>query len=277
MSLSINIKDTILKLEPALVMGILNITKDSFYDGGRYNQVDAAIERAMQMVDEGAGIIDVGGYSSRPGADEMSISEEIDRVVPVIEALVKELRVPLSIDTFRASVAKAAIAAGAHIVNDISAGEDDMDMLATVASLQVPYIAMHKQGTPKTMQLNPVYEDVVTEVYEYFLNRIRTYNAAGVKQVILDPGFGFGKTVAHNYELLNNLQLFKNFNLPILAGISRKSMINKVLGVKAKDALNGTTFLHAFCLQKGAHILRVHDVKEAVQAIQLYQELQKHP
>lgn len=277
MSLSINIKDTILKLEPALVMGILNITKDSFYDGGRYNQVDAAIERAMQMVDEGAGIIDVGGYSSRPGADEMSISEEIDRVVPVIEALVKELRVPLSIDTFRASVAKAAIAAGAHVVNDISAGEDDMDMLATVASLQVPYIAMHKQGTPKTMQLNPVYEDVVTEVYEYFLNRIRTYNAAGVKQVILDPGFGFGKTVAHNYELLNNLQLFKNFNLPILAGISRKSMINKVLGVKAKDALNGTTFLHAFCLQKGAHILRVHDVKEAVQAIQLYQELQKHP
>lgn len=258
-------------------MGILNVTSDSFYDGGKYVSVDKAVERALQMVKEGAGIIDLGGYSSRPGADEVSVEDEINRVVPVIEALVQRSDVPISIDTFRSEVAQKAVEAGAQIVNDISAGEDDENMLATVAALGVPYIAMHKQGKPKTMQLNPEYEDVVTEVYEYFLNRIRKFHDAGIEQLIIDPGFGFGKTVEHNYELLNNLKLFTNFGLPVLAGISRKSMINKVLDIKAADALNGTTFLHAFCLQKGAHILRVHDVKEAVQAVELFSALQNNP
>lgn len=259
-------------------MGILNVTSDSFFDGGKYNEAQAAVDRCGEMLEEGAAIIDVGGYSSRPGADDVSVFEEIDRVVPIIEALIKHYKdVVVSIDTFRAEVAEKAVKSGASIVNDISAGEDDTEMLDTVARLSVPYIAMHKQGKPQTMQLDPQYSDVVTEVYEYFLNRNRLFEEKGIQSLILDPGFGFGKTVAHNYELLNNLQLFKNFNVPILAGISRKSMINKVLGVKAKDALNGTTFLHAFCLQKGADILRVHDVKEAVQAIRLYQELQKNP
>ena len=277
MSLSINIKGTILDFSIPRVMGILNVTTDSFYDGGKYIDIDSACAKAEIMVKQGASIIDIGGYSSRPGALDISVQEELDRVIPVIERLSKSVDAYFSVDTFRSDVAKQAVDAGAHIVNDISSGDDDEAMLSYIAQHDIPYIAMHKQGRPQNMQDNPEYRDVSTEVYEYLLSKITRLRQLGAKNLIIDPGFGFGKTLAHNYELLNNLQLLQELNCPILCGVSRKSMINKVLKIKAAEALNGTSFLHAFCLQGGASILRVHDVKEAVECIKLWQAVQDNP
>lgn len=272
---NINIKNTLLDLRTPVVMGILNVTPDSFLDGGKYTDLDQAVLQAEKMVAEGAAILDVGGYSSRPGAAEVSIQEELDRVVPVIEKLKTLTDKCLSIDTFRSRVAAEAVQAGANMVNDISAGEDDDAMLATVATLGVPYIAMHKQGKPKTMQTNPQYTDVVGEVFEYLQKKITQCKTAGIQEVIIDPGFGFGKTTSHNYALLKNLAELTRLNVPILAGISRKSMLCKVLGNSPAEALNGTTFLHAYALQAGATILRVHDVKEAMECVQLYNRINK--
>lgn len=272
---NINIKNTLLDLRTPVVMGILNVTPDSFLDGGKYTDLDQAVLQAEKMVAEGAAILDVGGYSSRPGAAEVSIQEELDRVVPVIEKLKTLTDKCLSIDTFRSRVAAEAVQAGANMVNDISAGEDDDAMLSTVATLGVPYIAMHKQGKPKTMQTNPQYTDVVGEVFEYLQKKITQCKTAGIQEVIIDPGFGFGKTTSHNYALLKNLAELTRLNVPILAGISRKSMLCKVLGNSPAEALNGTTFLHAYALQAGATILRVHDVKEAMECVQLYNRINK--
>lgn len=273
MKQNINIKNTLLDLRTPLVMGILNVTPDSFADGGKYTDLDQAVQHAEKMVAEGAAIIDIGGYSSRPGAAEVSIQEELDRVIPVLEKLKGFTDVFLSIDTFRSKVAAEAVPAGANMVNDISAGEDDDAMLEKVARLGVPYIAMHKQGKPKTMQINPQYTDVVGEVFEYLQKKITQCKAAGIAEVIIDPGFGFGKTMQHNYALLKNLDELTRLNVPILSGISRKSMLYKVLGNSPEEALNGTTFLHAFALQGGASILRVHDVKEAKECVKLFEML----
>ncbi|HAY88044.1 MAG TPA: dihydropteroate synthase, partial [Bacteroidetes bacterium] len=241
MKQSIHIKGTVFSLETPRVMGILNVTPDSFSDGGKYRSVDAALLQAKKMIAEGVDIIDVGGYSSRPGAAEVSIHEELDRVIPVLERLSIELDVVLSIDTFRAVVAKQAIEAGAHIVNDISAGDDDVTMIPTVAELGVPYIAMHKKGLPQSMQDNPQYGDVVAEVYDYLKQKKKQCVDAGIHDVILDLGYGFGKTLEHNYELLRRLTEFQEIGAPILTGVSRKSMVFRALGINASEALNGTT------------------------------------
>lgn len=270
---SFNIKGSLLHFDEPKVMGIINVTPDSFYDGGQYNSVDDAQAQAEKHLKEGAAFLDIGGYSSRPGAAEVSVDEELERVIAPIKAIKKAFpNCIISIDTFRAKVAEQAVNAGADIINDISAGEDDDAMFDTVAKLQVPYIMMHKQGKPKTMQENPQYDNVVLEIAKYLSERLAKLTALGVNDVWIDPGFGFGKTVQHNYQLLAHLDHFHIMDAPILVGLSRKSMINKVIGTKAKDALNGTTALHMLALQKGAHILRVHDVKEARQCIQLWQE-----
>lgn len=259
-------------LDTPKVMGILNTTPDSFFDGGKHNTVDNALLQAEKMLNNGADILDVGGYSSRPGAKDVSVDEELNRTTPIIEALHKEFpHTIISIDTFRAKVAKENIDTGAAIVNDISAGDDDPEMLAYISSASVPYILMHKQGVPKTMQQNPNYENVVNAVFNYLKNKVLHLKREGVKDIVIDPGFGFGKTVEHNYSLLKHLETFTILDVPILAGLSRKSMINKVLNIKAAEALNGTTVLNLLAIQNGANILRVHDVKEAKEAITLYQ------
>lgn len=274
---TINIRGTLLDLSSPKVMGILNITTDSFYDGGAYTDLGHAEKQVTKMLQDGADIIDVGGASSRPGAESVDGHMERDRVLPVIEMICQKFPdTVISIDTNNAQTAHAAVKQGAHIVNDISAGDDDADMLATVGALKVPYIAMHKQGSPKTMQVNPKYKDVVTEVVDYFLAKIKACKQHGIVDLILDPGFGFGKTVDHNYALLKHLNSIKELtHQPILVGVSRKSMINKVLGIKPDDALNGSTVLHAWALQNGANILRVHDVLEAKQAVTLFQTYQR--
>lgn len=272
----LNCKGRLLDLAQPLVMGILNLTPDSFFDGGRYQDQTAILRQAEKMLMEGAAILDIGGASSRPGAATVEESEERNRVLPVVELLQKNFpSAILSIDTWRASVAQAAVEAGAHMVNDISAGNLDTPMLETVSKLQVPYILMHMQGNPDTMQKHPSYDDVVTEVLDFFIEKIGVLRNLGVKDIVLDPGFGFGKTLEHNFELLKSLHVFQAVTgLPVLAGISRKSMICKALGVPAAEALNGTTALHMVALQQGAKILRVHDVKEAMEVIQLWKHLQ---
>jgi dihydropteroate synthase len=256
-------------------MGILNTTPDSFFDGGKYNAVDNALQQAEKMLNNGADILDIGGYSTRPNAKEVSVEEELKRTVPIIEQLNKQFpEAILSIDTFRAKVAKECVEAGAAIVNDISAGDDDNEMIPYVASVNVPYIIMHKQGIPETMQQNPTYGNVVKEVLQYLGNKVTELRKLGVNDIVADPGFGFGKTIEHNYSLLKHLSIFKILNVPLLAGVSRKSMINKVLGVKAAEALNGTTVLNTLALINGAKILRVHDVKEAKEAVSLVQTYQ---
>jgi len=269
---SINIKGTLFDLTTPKVMGILNATDNSFYDGGKFLHKDKALEHAALMLKEGADIIDVGGASSRPGATAVPKNLEQDRVLPIIEAISKAFpQAMMSIDTNCAETAALSIKAGAHIVNDISAGDDDPNMLETVSLLKVPYIAMHKQGTPKTMQNNPHYANVVSDIAKYFLQKLEEFKRHSILDVVFDPGFGFGKSVAHNYALLKNLHTLKVLvNAPVLVGVSRKSMINKVLQVRPEDALNGTTVLHAWALQNGANILRVHDVLEAKQAVLLF-------
>lgn len=271
---TINCKGILLDLETPLVMGILNVTPDSFYDGGRYEAESAILKHAEKMLAEGADIIDVGGMSSRPGAGIISIEEELERVIPAIEMIVRAFpQTVISIDTIRSKVAREAVEAGAHLINDISAGKLDKEMYAEVARLNVPYILMHMQGEPANMQQNPHYEDVVQEVLDFFIAETGKLRELGVKDVILDPGFGFGKTVSHNFQLLKNLEVFQILDCPILTGVSRKSMINKVLKIRPEEALNGTTALHMAALLNGTKLLRVHDVKEAKQTIQLWQAL----
>jgi len=267
---SLNIKGRLLDLSSPKVMGILNVTPDSFYNKSRAETIEDALRKVEQFLKEGATFIDIGGYSSRPGAKDISADEELQRLIPVVESIANNFpEAIMSIDTFRARVAQETILAGAHIVNDIASGDMDDEMLETVAKLQVPYIFMHMQGTPQTMQQAPVYNNVLLDVVDYFSRKVEKLRTLKIHDVILDPGFGFGKTIAHNYELLNKMEDFQIFGLPILVGFSRKGMIYKPLEIKAPEALNGTTVLHTIALQKGAKILRVHDVKEAVECVKL--------
>lgn len=266
-----------LDLSTPVVMGILNVTPDSFYDGGKYTTETAVIRRINQIVEEGAGIIDVGAYSTRPGAAFVDEQEELGRLSWAVELVRKYYpNLPVSIDTFRAGVAREIVSClGEVIVNDISGGTLDENMFDFVAETGVPYIMMHIQGTPQTMQQNPVYEDVVREVRQFLTERIAVLNAKGFDNIILDPGFGFGKTLAHNYELMSGMDTYQDLDYPLLVGISRKTMIYKLLGGTAQDALNGTTVLNTIALLKGANILRVHDVKEAVETVRIVQQLNR--
>ncbi len=266
----LNCRGKLLDLNSPKVMGILNVTPDSFYDGGKYTQGSFILEQVEKMLQEGASIIDVGGMSSRPGAEIIEVEKELKRVIPVIEAIVKEFpQAIVSIDTIRAKVANEAIEAGARMVNDISAGNLDSDLLATVGKLNVPYILMHIQGTPKTMQIKPTYDNVTQDVIDFFIAKLQEVKQAGIKDIIIDPGFGFGKTLAQNHQILQQFDSFRLFDLPLLAGMSRKSMVCKLLKVNPSKALNGTTAVNVIALQKGANILRVHDVREAMEAIQI--------
>ena len=263
------VKDRLVPIRFPLVMGILNATPDSFHADSRVD-VDGALRQAEAMLEAGAGLLDIGGASSRPGADEVPVDEELRRVLPVVKAV--HARFPeawLSVDTWRAPVAKAAVEAGAGLVNDIGAGLLDPAMLPMVARLGVPYVAMHMQGTPATMQQDPRYDDVVTEVVHFLSGRLRAAHDAGIADVLLDPGFGFGKTTAHNYALLRALPRLKLLGAPLLVGLSRKRMINQVLGTDPSEALNGTTALNTLALEHGADVLRLHDVREAVEAVKL--------
>ena len=252
----------------ALVMGILNVTPDSFFDGGKYTEEKEWLGQVSLMVTAGADMIDIGAYSTRPGAEDVSVEVESERLIKVIRSVRNAYPdLLISADTFRSKVAKDAVAAGANIINDISGGTLDSEMFTVIADLNVPYILMHIQGSPQNMQDNPKYTNVVEEVYAYFENKLKQLNALGIKQVIIDPGFGFGKTLENNFDLLKNMDRFGTFGLPILAGVSRKSMINKLLNISSKDSLNGTSILNTIALQKGATILRVHDVKEAKEAV----------
>lgn len=269
--MTINCRGTLLNLAEPKVMGILNLTPDSFFDGGKYDSDAAILKQVEQMLHNGAAIIDIGGMSSRPGATIISAEEELQRVLPHVQAIAKQFpQAVISIDTIHAKTASETLQAGAHIINDISAGRYDAAMLSTVAQYKAPYIIMHMQGMPADMQQNPEYDNVLTEVIEFARQRVAACMAAGIIDVIIDPGFGFGKTVEHNYKLLRNMRSFEMFSLPILAGVSRKSMICKVLGVNPDKALNGTTAVNTLALLNGAHILRVHDVKEAVEAVKIY-------
>lgn len=271
---TLNCKGRLIDLTTPKVMGIINITPDSFYDGGRLKTDQEILEKAENMLAEGAVFLDVGGYSSRSGAENISVEEELKRVLPVLELILKKFpEAILSVDTFRSEVAQKSVDCGGSVINDISAGFLDEKMLETVARLQVPFVMMHMRGTPETMQQLTDYENVVTEVIQYFSQRIALAQKLGINDLILDPGFGFAKTVAQNFELLKKVELLQNFNLPVLVGLSRKSMIYKTLHTSPDHALNGTTALNTVALMKGVSILRVHDVKEAVECVRLIQQL----
>lgn len=271
---TLNCNNTLIDLSTPRVMGIINVTPDSFFDGGNLESSQALIDQAGKMIAEGASFLDVGGYSSRPGASEVSVAEETDRILPAIEALASHFpEVPISIDTFRSRVAKDAVEAGAALVNDISAGLLDDQMIPVVGQLQVPYIMMHMRGNPQTMTSLTQYEQLTVDILKYFSERIALARKAGINDLIVDPGFGFSKTPKQSFELVHKLELFGALDLPILVGISRKSMIYKTLGVSAGEALNGTSALHGILLSKGASILRVHDVKEAMECITLVEKL----
>ena len=275
---SININGKLVDFSSPLVMGILNTTPDSFFEGSRYKpHADALVEVAGKMLEEGAKMIDIGGYSTRPDAEEVNENEECERVLPAIEAICKHFpQAIISIDTFRAEVARKAILAGAAIINDISGGNLDNNMFQTVAKLNVPYILMHSRGTPKTMSQLNIYNNLTDDIIQELASKVYTLREMGVKDIIIDPGFGFAKDLPQNYELMQNLPLFDILNLPILVGISRKSMIWKLLNISPKEALNATTALNMYALEKSANILRVHDVKEAVEVIKLYEMLRKN-
>lgn len=253
------------------VMAILNITPDSFYDGGSIQDVSWADKKAELMLNDGADIIDLGAVSTRPGSGEVSMDMEKKRLFPVLESIIKHFpKAILSVDTYRSEVAKESIEMGAHIINDISGGKHDSKMFPLIAKMKVPYILMHMQGSPQDMQNNPQYVNVVDEVRQFFSAQLNKFAALGVNtNVVIDPGFGFGKTVEHNFQLLKGMKVLKSLGFPILAGVSRKSMINRILGTKPEDALNGTSVVNTLALMNGANILRVHDVKEACQAIEL--------
>lgn len=270
--MTINCKGQLINLSTPKVMGILNITPDSFYDGGVYKNNKAILNQVENMLNDGATFIDVGAYSSRPNADHVSEDEELKRILPIVSLILKEFpETLLSIDTFRSTVAQSCVEAGACVVNDISAGKQDAEMLQTIANLKVPYIMMHMRGTPQNMQQQTQYDNLIKDIIFYFSERIAAAKQLGIIDMIIDPGFGFAKTIEQNFEVLNQLELFKMLDKPILAGISRKSMIYKTLNTTVKNALNGTTVLNTVALQKGASILRVHDVKEAVEAVKLVQ------
>jgi len=273
---TLNAGGKLIDISTPKVMGIINITPDSFYAGSRKPGIEEALQQAEKMLTDGATFLDIGAYSSRPGARDISVDEENDRLIPVVETITTAFpEAVLSIDTFRAPVAEAAIKAGAHIINDISGGQLDEEMFATVARLRVPYILMHMKGTPQTMTQLAQYDNVFIDVLDYFTSCYHQLKQLGVQDVIIDPGFGFAKKQEHNYALMNRLQEFEVLGLPLLAGISRKKMIYGLLENTAAEALNGTTVLNAISLMKGANILRVHDVKEAVEAVKIW-ELVRH-
>jgi dihydropteroate synthase len=269
---TLNCKGRLLVVDKPLVMGIINLTPDSFYPGSRKEGVDSVLQRAEQMLKDGATILDIGGQSTRPGSIKLNAEEELKRVIAPIEAINKNFpEAFISIDTYYAKVAASSVAAGACIVNDISAGSIDSAMIEIVSALKVPYILMHMQGTPQTMHDQPHYKNVATEVLDFLIKKIKELREAGITDIIVDPGFGFGKTISHNFELLRNLSVFNMLNSPVLLGISRKSIIYKSLGVTVEESLNGTTVLNTIGLMKGASILRVHDVKEAMEVIKLFE------
>lgn len=272
--MNINCKGNLIDLTTPKIMGILNVTPNSFYDGGRYDKMNSALTQASKMLHEGACFIDVGGASSKPGVEEISETEELKRVIPVIEALHRNFpEAILSIDTYRSAVAKKAIEAGAHLVNDISAGNLDPAMLTTVGKLGVPYIAMHMQGTPQNMQDNPTYKDLLVAIRYFFSTKVKEARNAGITDIILDPGFGFGKSVEDNFTLLRHLNSLQLEGIPLLVGVSRKSMIYKTLDIDVAASLNGTTVLNTIALNQGAQLLRVHDVMEAKETIRLMEQL----
>jgi len=272
--MTLNCNGKLIDLTSPKVMGILNVTPNSFYDGGKHTEEKVILKQVEKMLLEGATFIDVGGYSSKPNAEEVSEEQELQRILPVVQNISKDFpNTVISIDTFRSKVAQAAVENGAAIINDISAGNLDVKMMETVAQLQVPYIMMHMKGTPQTMQSLTQYENIIKEMLFYFSEKIALARSFGINDLILDPGFGFAKTVDQNFEVLNKLDLFQMTELPILAGLSRKSMIYKTLNTSAQFALNGTTSLNTISLMKGAKILRVHDVKEAVECVQLFNQL----
>lgn len=269
--MTINCKGTLIDLTQPKVMGILNITPNSFFDGGKFTDENAILKQTEKLLNEGATFIDVGAYSSKPNAEFVSEEEEISRLIHVIALLVKTFpEISLSVDTFRSQVADRAIQAGAAMINDISAGNLDAEMMKTVAKLQVPYIMMHMKGTPQTMQSLTNYDNILQEMLFYFSEKVHIARGLGINDIIIDPGFGFAKTVEQNFEVMNKLELFHILNLPLLSGVSRKSMICKTLQNAPQEALNGTTVLNTISLLKGAKILRVHDVKEAVEAVKLF-------
>ena len=270
--MTINCKGRLIDLNTPKVMGILNVTPDSFFDGSRYTSSSAILHHTANMLSEGADFIDIGGYSSRPGATDIPEADEIKRVVPAIAAVIHEFPdAVISVDTFRSGVARAAVDSGAAIVNDISAGSLDANMMKTVAALQVPYIMMHMRGNPANMQTLTDYGNIVKEMTMYFSEKISEARRLGINDLLIDPGFGFAKTLEQNYEILRRLEDFSMLEAPLLVGVSRKSMVYKPLGTSASEALNGTTVLNTIALSKGAKILRVHDVKEAVEAVKLFQ------
>lgn len=272
--MTINCKGKLIDFSTPRVMGILNITPDSFFDGGKYKNEVEILSQVEKMLTEGATFIDVGAYSSRPGAQHISEEEELKRIIPIIELLVANFpEIIISVDTFRSTVAQKSIAAGAAIINDISGGKMDANMFETISKLQVPYIIMHMLGTPKNMQHAPQYSDVTKEVTSFFAEQIYNLHQLKVNDILIDVGFGFGKTIEHNYKLLKDLTLFKKLDAPILVGISRKSMLYKPLEITAKTALNATTSANTIALLNGANILRVHDVKEAMEAVKIVTQL----
>lgn len=274
----INVNGSLLDLSQPRVMGILNVTPDSFYAGSRTQTEAEIVRRVRQIVSEGAAIIDIGAYSSRPNADNVSSREEMERLRMGLKILFEiQPDAVVSVDTFRADVSRMCVEEyGVAIINDIAAGEMDTDMFHTVAALNVPYIMMHMQGTPQSMQQHPHYDNLLKEVFLYFARKVQQLRDLGVKDIILDPGFGFGKTMEHNYELLSHLEEFRIFELPLLVGVSRKSMIYRLLDITPQEALNGTTVLDTICLLKGADILRVHDVKEAVETVRIVQAMRNN-
>ncbi len=272
--MEINIKGNLLDLNKPKIMGILNVTPDSFFDGGLYNTEKKVDIQVTKMIEDGMDILDVGGYSSRPGAKEISINEEIDRVIPVVKFIRKTYpELILSVDTFRSEVARDCLDLGIDIINDISAGCIDKNILDVVAEYNCPYIMMHMKGTPRTMQINPEYENLIKELLIYFAKRIYLAREKGIIDIIVDPGFGFGKTLDHNYTIMKKIENFKLLDLPILVGISRKSFITKQLDIDKKDSLNATTALNMYFLEKNINILRVHDVKEAKECIMLHEKI----
>lgn len=271
---TLNCNGKLISIEQPLVMGILNVTPDSFFDGGKYQNEKAVLDRAEQILNEGGNIIDVGGMSSRPNAEIIDVDEELQRVIPVIEKLSTTFpEAIISIDTVQSEVANRACEAGASMINDISGGNIDNAIFDAAIKNKVPYILMHIQGTPKNMQDNPKYENVVLEILDYFIEKIGKLREKEMIDIIVDPGFGFGKSIDHNYQILKKLHIFKMLEVPIMVGLSRKSMIYKVLETDAQNALNGTTALHMIALQQGARLLRVHDVKEAVETVKLWNQI----
>ncbi|MEA1784664.1 dihydropteroate synthase [Arenibacter sp. GZD96] len=268
--MTVTCKGQLIDLSFPKVMGILNNTPDSFYDGGLYNHPATVLEKVAVMLAEGATFIDIGGYSSRPNAPHISEDEELQRVLPVLELLLKEFPEALfSVDTFRSTIADECLHRGAALINDISGGNLDAQMRATIAKHKVPFVLMHMKGTPQTMQQHAVYTDIIQDLLHYFSEKVALARQAGINDVIIDPGFGFAKTIAQNFEVLSNLDAFHALELPILVGLSRKSTIYKTLGATPKEALNGTSVLHTLALDRGAHILRAHDVREAIECIRL--------